>query len=110
MGTLYSGRIHPDLKEKMGKEIKKFIEHRTRPVPGFVQNIREVVSNPSDVKTMNETSLTQKHKFLFDKDVTEIMVESEGFKIEYCDYISMNMFPWKCDGRERLLLIAQKQH
>jgi hypothetical protein len=107
MATLYSGRIHPDLKEKMGKEIKNFMEHQTRPVPGFIRNIRAVVSNPSDVKTINDTS---EHKFLFDKDVTEIMVESEGFKIEYCDYKSMNMYPWKCDGRERLLLIAQKPH
>jgi hypothetical protein len=73
MGPLNTSRIDPDVKEKMEKEIKNFIEHRTRPVPGFVPNTRAVTKDPSDEKTMDARNQNTKHKFVFDKDVTGIM-------------------------------------
>jgi hypothetical protein len=102
-GTLNTDKIRPDAKEKLEKEIKHFIEHRTRPVPGYIPNTRAIVADPSDENPKNNGNLSTKHKFVFDKDVTQILLESDGFKIELCEY---NL----ADTRKRLLLIAQKPH
>jgi hypothetical protein len=99
MGTLYNGKIHPDVKENLVKEIKKFIEYRTRPVPGFIPGTIAFAKDPSDENPMNYKN--PMNKFVFDKDVTKILLESDGFKIELCGYNY-------ADLSKRLLVIARK--
>ena len=99
MGTLNNGKIHSDVKEKLEKEIRNFIAHRTRPVPGFIPGTIAFAKDPSYENPMNYKN--PMNKFVFDKDVTKILLESDGFKIKLCGYNS-------ADLSQRLLVIAQK--
>ncbi len=101
MASPYSSRINPDIKEKMDKEIKNFIEHRTGRVPGFIPNMREFRMDPSNGETIHARMKSPMQGFVFDKDVTEIVLQSDGFKTELCAY---NF----ADTMKRLLLIAEK--
>lgn len=112
IATPYINLIDPDHQEKMAKDIKNFLncaDQRKRPFPGFVENMRSVLNKSVEEKTVDDIGITLKHMFFCDKEIAKIILESEGFKIEKCDYGACPSYPWKCDGREYVIAIAQRK-
>jgi SAM-dependent methyltransferase len=114
MLTPYTGLHDPDYIQKIEKDIKDFTDHfelRKRPYPYFVENMIATFKTSMDEKIKNEMGLNQKHIFLFTKEVTELLMKTEGFSIEKCCYspqLVTSPSVLQLDGRESLVLVAQK--
>uniref|UniRef100_A0A914X203 Methyltransferase type 12 domain-containing protein n=1 Tax=Plectus sambesii TaxID=2011161 RepID=A0A914X203_9BILA len=111
MGTPYSGIMKPEAVQKAVEEIQKYLVRKTRPLPGFIENVRDrsrIKDSITDELTKELGITTDLHGFQFDKDVMNIFLESENFLVEICDYSPMNLPPFKLDGREHLVVVAQK--
>jgi hypothetical protein len=110
--TPYSGLFDPKFVQKISNEIQDFADHfdeKKRPIPGFIAHPRPVLNNSISESLLDEIGFTRvKHLYMFDKKITNIILEREGFKTEICDYKPRLSPPYYCDGREYLIVVAQK--
>lgn len=98
------------------KRFQKFIpeyEKRVKNVekyPGFVKSLREYVD--TDVTTPEQIKNIHEEPFLFlDVKTLRETFEQNGFKVLECRNAQLNYksASWSCDGRENVILIAQKR-
>ncbi|MCX7342928.1 MAG: class I SAM-dependent methyltransferase [Proteobacteria bacterium] len=98
------------------KRFQKFIPEYERRVkagekyPGFVKSLREYVD--ADVTTLAQIKNIHEDPFLFlDVNTLRETFEQNGFKILECRTIPLNYksTSWNYDGRENVILIAQKK-
>uniref|UniRef100_A0A914W786 Methyltransferase type 12 domain-containing protein n=1 Tax=Plectus sambesii TaxID=2011161 RepID=A0A914W786_9BILA len=110
MLTPYNGIMRPEVVQKAMEEVQNYLVHRTRPLPGFIENFRDrsrIRESVTDDLLEELGITTDMHGFQFDRDATKIFLESERFLVEICDYSPLNLPPFKLDGREILTIIAQ---
>uniref|UniRef100_A0A914WY35 Methyltransferase domain-containing protein n=1 Tax=Plectus sambesii TaxID=2011161 RepID=A0A914WY35_9BILA len=111
MMTPYNGVTKPEAVQKVVEEMQNYLVHKTRPLPGFIENVRDrsrINDSVTDEQLKELGLATDMHGFQFDKDVMKAFLESENFLVETCDYSPMNLPPFKLDGRELLVVVAQK--
>ena len=79
------------------------------PNPGFVKNIRHYANN--DDKIQNQINNITDGHFMFLDDITlSNLAKSAGFKVLECTFkpLSYKSESWELDGRETVVLIAEK--
>ncbi len=117
MGTPYGGLWTRECMQQWADEIRVYLnestmnKHSRRPYPVQITNVRETIDmqklanvNSPESETLLSSNCTF---FLFDADVTKLMLESCNFIVEKCEYESMKSSPFENDGRERLIVIAR---
>uniref|UniRef100_A0A914W3R1 Methyltransferase domain-containing protein n=1 Tax=Plectus sambesii TaxID=2011161 RepID=A0A914W3R1_9BILA len=107
MMTPYNGLKNPEAQRKTVEEVQNYLVHKTRPLPGFVKNIRGkayLKDSITEQELKDFGIATDIHGFEFDKEVMKVFLESENFLVEICDYTPMTLHPYALDGKELLVL------
>jgi SAM-dependent methyltransferase len=111
--TPYNGLLEPESIQKIEKVMKDFTDHfelRKRPYPYFVEDMRTIVKTSMQENVTKQRGL-KAHAFISTKEVTELLMKTEGFSIEKCCYSPVLVTERsiiQLDGRENLVLVAQK--
>lgn len=111
VGSPYNNVIDPAYREKTENDVKSFLNSADPSklhIPGFFENLGAIRNKSIDENTLKNLGFSERHVFFCDKEIVKFFMQSSGLKIEICDYSPVLSYPFKCDGREYVVAIAQK--
>jgi len=119
-GSPYVYLLKSEVVNGMGAEVEEFLRQQksnTAPaddsmlrIPGFFEYVGDLIDTEKFSRTeMDKIGIVPSCNItLLDREIAKYLLERKQFAVDTCAYMPMSSYPWQLDGREWLVIQAQK--